>query len=179
MLRPVGWLKLGALFGHWKMEKGAYLMASTKPTNRHPKDRVKFWGKIALLSAFKKGASLNFALESQKGEFESLQAVGNSENIHWKNGEILEIQKATPLGTLSVSLKISRLVWLFGTPWGIRTPGLLVRSLISAITLVHVCSRCIPLNPLCYKAFRHSGSVGDWKIRVWKIWFWRKLLEEC
>ena len=64
----------------------------------------------------------------------------------------------------------------FGTPWGIRTPGLLVRSLISAITLVHVCSRCIPLNPLCYKAFRHSGSVGDWKIRVWKNLVLKKIV---
>ena len=25
-----------------EMKKGAYLMASTKPTNRRPKDRIKF-----------------------------------------------------------------------------------------------------------------------------------------
>ena len=48
--------------------------------------------------------------------FESLQTVGDTENIYWKNREILEKQKATPIGTLSVQLKISRLVWLDGTP---------------------------------------------------------------
>ena len=51
-----------------------------------------------------------------KGEFESLQTVGDTENIYWKNCENLEKQKATPIGTLSVQLKISRLVWLDGTP---------------------------------------------------------------
>ena len=47
---------------------------------------------------------------------ESLQTVGITENIYWKNCEILEKQKATPIGTLSIQLKISRLVWLDGTP---------------------------------------------------------------
>ena len=41
--------------------------------------------------------------------------MGDTENIYWKNREILEKQKATPIGTLSVQLKISRLVWLDGT----------------------------------------------------------------
>ena len=50
------------------MKKGAYLMASTKPTNRRPKNRMKFLEEIALLSAFKKGASLNSALAIAKGE---------------------------------------------------------------------------------------------------------------
>ena len=54
--------------------------------------------------------------------------MGDTENIYWKNCEILEKQKATPIGTLSVQLKISRLVWLDGTAEGIRTPDLLVRS---------------------------------------------------
>jgi len=58
---------------------------------------------------------LNGEIGEKRG-FESLQTVRNTENIYWKNSEILEKQKATPIGTLSVQLKISRLVWLDGTP---------------------------------------------------------------
>ena len=71
--------------------------------------------------------------------------MGDTENIYWKNCEILEKQKATPIGTLSVQLKISRLVWLDGTPGGIRTPGLLVRRLsqgqIGAVS-APICAIC-------------------------------------
>ena len=80
--------------------------------------------------------------------------MGNSENIHWKSSEILEKQKATPIGTLSVQLKISRLVWLDGTPRGIRTPGLLVRRLSHA--QIGVVSA-----PIC--AFYHR-SLGGFSI---------------
>ena len=60
MLRPVDGLSC-------EMKKGAFLMASTKPTNRRLKDRMKFRGKNALICARKKGASLNSALEIAKG----------------------------------------------------------------------------------------------------------------
>ena len=60
MLRPVDGLSC-------EMKKGAYLMASTKPTNRRPKDRIKFCEKTTVFPALKKGASQNFTFESVKG----------------------------------------------------------------------------------------------------------------
>ena len=60
MLRPDDELRC-------EMKKGAFLMASTKPTNRRPKDRIKFGEKIVLFCARKKGTSQVFAFESVKG----------------------------------------------------------------------------------------------------------------
>ena len=51
MLRPVDGLSC-------EMKKGAFLMASTKPTNRRPKDRIKFCRKTAVFPALKKGADI-------------------------------------------------------------------------------------------------------------------------
>ena len=128
MLRPGDGLGRDALFDVWKWKRApTWWLRRNQQTDAWK--IVWNFEERTLYSAPAKRALLRILpLNLWKGEFESLQTVGNSENIHWKNGEILEIQKATPLGTLSVSLKISRLVWLFGTPWGIRTPGLLVRS---------------------------------------------------
>ena len=52
----------------------------------------------------------------------------NLENIFFPERKFQGNKKATPSDTLSISLKISRLVWLYGTAEGIRTPDLLVRS---------------------------------------------------
>ena len=134
---PIWWLRRNQQTGAWKI--------------------VWNFEEKSLYSAPAKRALLRILpLNLWKGEFESLQTVGNSENIHWKNGEILEIQKATPLGTLSVSLKISRLVWLFGTPWGIRTPGLLVRRLSHA--QIGVVSA--PICAFCHRSFGGFSVVS-------------------
>ena len=60
MLRPVDGLSC-------EMKKGAYLMASTKPTNRRLKDRMKFWGNNALFCARKRALLQDFAFESERG----------------------------------------------------------------------------------------------------------------
>ena len=47
----------------------------------------------------------------------------------FQNAKFQGNKKATPSDTLSVPLKISRLVWLYGTPEGTRTPSLQNRNL--------------------------------------------------
>ena len=50
----------------------------------------------------------------------------NLENIFFPERKFQENKKATPSDTLSVPLKISRLVWLYGPSGETRTPGILL-----------------------------------------------------
>ena len=109
-----------------EMKKGAYLMASMNPTNRRPKDRMKFWGKIALFCARKKGASQDFTFESVKGRVRISPVTKITRKYLFSECGIWKKKRWQPFGILSVALKISELLPPYGPSGGIWTHGLMV-----------------------------------------------------
>ena len=131
-------------------------MASTKPTNRHLKDRMKFWGKIALFCARKKGASQDFTFESVKGGVR----ISPVTKITWKylfsECGIWKKKRWQPFGILSVALKISKLLPPYGAEERIWTSA----ALFTRPTPL----AGEPLRPLGY--FRRSMEKFSWR-REW------------
>ena len=101
-------------------------MASTKPTNRRPKDRIKFCWKTAVFPALKKGASQNFPFESVKGGVQISPVTKITRKYLFSECGIWKKKRWQPFGILSVSLKISELLPPYGPSGGIWTHGLMV-----------------------------------------------------
>ena len=102
----------------------------------------------------------------QSGRAMSFCGSINLENIFFPERKFQENKKATPSDTLSVPLKISRLVWLYGAAIRIWTGDLILTNAKFLIFLIFFsCLRVFSLWENCFptllkrKISGHSGPV--------------------
>ena len=74
---------------------------------------------LVLFSPLKKGVFSLLPQTAGKGEFKSAQLLKSLENIHFTQLENLKKIRPQPFGTLSFTLKISRLLRPYGAEGGI------------------------------------------------------------
>ena len=96
---------------------------------------------ISFLSLQRPGWPSNRALKcGTLGKYEkpwettAITAISPRKYLFWSRAISGETKKATPSDTLSISLKISRLVWLYGAGSGTRTHTMLPSTDFESVT---------------------------------------------